>query len=233
MPGKDLAMTELIAGDWRAIPYPDAGSLIARFQQAWIAVLPRGVHPEKANILPRAVRAMPLVCYRRTLLCEVETVRTPDDLSIAAFLYGPFGIRLIDGQSTVIHELNEFHGVQLDHPEEAVAYGRFFCSAVHGGEGRFEIVETPDQLGGAKLSASVRDGIAPMAAEQQDGIWLLSATVRYGQTLFQTRFRLDRDGLMEMVDDDVLEVMEELRPERFESPFRILPYPPTAEGRQP
>jgi hypothetical protein len=217
---------QLMSGDWREIPYPKDGALVRRFQDVWLASLPPDVHAEKTNIHPRIVRAMPLVCYVRTLLCEVETVREPDEISIAAFLYGPFGIRLIDGKSAIIHDLNESAGVLLETAEQAATYGRFFCNAVHGDEGRFQVIEAAEQLGDATPADATRDRLGPMQAEPQDDSWRLSGTVRYGNTLFWAAFDLTREGLISMVDDDLLEMFDALPSERFEHPFRISTLPP-------
>jgi hypothetical protein len=221
----------LMAGDWREITYPEDGALVRRFQDVWLASLPPDAHAEKTNIHPRIVRAMPLVCYARTLLCEVETVREPDEMSIAAFLYGPFGIRLIDGKSATIHDLNESEGVLLETAEQAAAYGRFFCNAVHGDEGRFQVIEAAEQLGDATPADATRDRLGPMQAEPQDDRWRLSGTVRYGNTLFRAAFDLTREGLISMVDDDLLEIIDGLPGERFECPFRICPLPPRDGGK--
>lgn len=227
-------MHPIIAGDWRDVPSSDAGALVGKFQEAWFQSLEPGTHAASVNIQPKVVRAMPLPCYARTLLCEVETVRDPDALSIAAFLYGPFGIRLVDGFSAMVHTLNESVGVLLETAEQAAAYGRFFCSAVHGSEGRFEVIEVPEQLGDLRLAEDTQERIGPMKAERDDDRWRLRAMVRYGNALFLAVFSLDRQGLIEMVDDEPLEVLEMedgLVGERFEAPFRLLAFPSTDENK--
>lgn len=218
-------MSRLIAGDWRSIAFPDGGALTARFQEAWIEALPPGVHSENANIHPKAVFAMPLACYPRTLLCEVETVRDPEYLSIAAFLYGPFGVRLIDGNSTMIHDLNFLEGILLETPEQAAAYGRFFCSAVHGEQGRFEVIEAETQLGSSRIAATSLQRIGAMTAHPNGDRWQLSGVVRYADALFAATFGLDREGLLVMEDEQPLEALEGHRAERFEAPFRLIAFP--------
>jgi hypothetical protein len=215
----------LIPGDWRRIAAPDAGQLVGRFQMALIELLPPGVHPEKVNMLPKAVRAMPLRCYAQTLLCEVETVRDLEALSTAAFLFGPFGIRIINGSSAMLHDLNEAVGVVLDTPDQAAAYCRFFCSAVHGDLGRFEAIEAEDQLGMVALSDDTRNRIGPIRAVAEGDKWQLATVVRYDNALFWCEFRLDRDGLIVMTTNDPLDLIELPVAESFDFPFRRLPLP--------
>ena len=103
----------------------------------------------------------------------------------------------------------------LDTPARALAYLRLFCTAVHGEGGRFAILETAEGLADAEIAP-------PRITEEAREALLAEATVRYQDQLFRCCFRLRRDGMVEMQDDEPLPAAA-LPPERRSGAWRLFP----------
>ena len=125
-------------------------------------------------------------------------------------------ILLLDGSSDPIHETNDEDDMELTEAT-ALDYLRFFCYFVHGREGRFLIVENlddspldQDKLRGKDfdpdLFSIVQAAIRPatLDAITDDGDFKTSAVVLYGNTLFSARFLMTEEGMVEMIDDELL-----------------------------
>ncbi len=222
----DWAGRPLIPGDWRELHLHDALPLLLRF------ALISGDARAKALFIehwPSRVRAMRPGFYPGWVLVEVQARLADASMGLCNFLYGPLGQMLVDGTSAPIHALNA-HGVLAIQDDAAAAdYLRFFCSAVHGDDGRFQIIEHLDALaylagvdGGVQPGGPADGlGIEPLDIRRDGDKYLASATVLYGTELFEAQFSVGLDGLIEMVDDTALAAVR-VRSEEFRSPFRIL-----------
>lgn len=127
---------------------------------------------------------------------------------VAPFLYGPLGPLLIDGNSTLTHDINELKHINIEEKENACDYLRYFCSAVHGDEGPFYIIEEPSRFVELvsfydlfDLPEFVTQHAKPIVARRTAEGWQMDALVFYGTALFKSRFMVSLNGLIEMTDD--------------------------------
>ncbi len=179
---------------------------------------------ERADFRLERLQAMPLTCYPRHLLCEQEVVLFGKPAK-AAFLFGEEGVTILDGNSAPLHDLNEMLPLNLSDDEAVLEYVRLFCSAVHGDDGRFQLVEKLEDL--ALYNHGDTEALAPLfkppSLRKAGTEWRLSGTVRYGRNVFTSEFRLEPGGNIEMVDDQPLEVELACGPDRFHLYCRGLP----------
>jgi hypothetical protein len=163
--------------------------------------------------------------YRRFRLMEVLR-GGPDDPGRSYFLVGHDGanLRRLDGQSALLHEINDIEGaLMLDSPQRVDDYLRFFCWATHADEGSFllpryfremPLAEPPDAEERVKLrerdwritSVTVEEatklGFEADPGEPTPGF--RRATVAYGEGLFEAVFSIEMSGAVQMVDDEPL-----------------------------
>ena len=90
-----------------------------------------------------------------------------------------------------------------------VDYLKFFCFFVRGEEGPFMIAEgmaDPDMPTDLEpgMARVVEGSLHPVTLEGQDaeGNYEATAVVYYGNAMFSARFRIYKDGMVEMLDDD-------------------------------
>ena len=218
----DLPIRRLIPGDWKLIPPEPAMRLSQRFRDSvGPSFLARF---DRAELRLERVRAMPLSCYPRHLLCE-QQVMLYGEVTAAAFIFGDEGVTLIDGSSAPLHDLNEALPLNLEDDKSVREYIRLFCSAVHGGDGRFQLIENEEDLAPYLEgdTATFARYVVPTALHKAGDHWRLKGTVRYGRNIFKAEFRLERSGNIEMVDDEPLDVELPSGPDRFNQYFRGLP----------
>ncbi len=227
----DIPLPRLIPGDWKLIPPGAAMRLSQRFRDTLGPSFLRQF--DRSELRLDRVRAMPLSCYPRHLLCE-QQITLHGETTAAAFLFGDEGVTLIDGSSAPLHDLNEALPLNLGSEKAVREYIRLFCSAVHGGEGRFQLIESEEDLAPyafGEMQAFAKY-VAPSALHKVGDHWRLSGTVRYGRNIFKAEFRLEASGNMEMVDDEPLGVELPCGPDSFTHNFRGMPdcSPADAEG---
>lgn len=218
----DLPIRRLIPGDWKLIPPEPAMRLSQRFRDSvGPSFLARF---DRTELRLERVRAMPLSCYPRHLLCE-QQVMLYGEVTAAAFIFGDEGVTLLDGSSAPLHDLNEAVPLNLANEAFVREYVRLFCSAVHGGDGRFQLIESEDDLlpYADGDTAQFAKHVVPPALHKAGDHWRLKGTVRYGRSLFRAEFRLESSGNIEMVDDEPQEVTLPCGPDRFNQYFRGLP----------
>ena len=218
------AAPPLIAGDWRDLTMAESVPLLLRYAQKAESERLRRLFVEH---WPVRVRAMRPRCYPGWILAEVEAVLPDGEAGLLAFLYGPGGITTIDGSSNPIHDLNGTGALAIKEPALALDYLRFFCSAIHGEEGRFQIVESPFDLlpiADAEARAAVlaaSKSLRQASVHGGDGTYLGHGSVLYGGSLFHATFSVQPTGNITMVDDEP-GPRPRVRREPFRPPFRIV-----------
>lgn len=218
----EVELARLISGDWKVVP----GKESVRLSQRFVDTLgPSFLHRfARPDFRLERVHAMPLACYPRHLLCEQE-VSLFGEVSAAAFIFGAEGVTILDGNSAPLHDINEALPLSLESEEAVLEYVRLFCSAVHGGEGRFQLLESVADL--APYNHGDVEALAPhvrpptLQANRAD--WRVKGSVRYGRHVFQAEFRLERSGNIEMVDDQPLDIELACGPDKFSHLCRGLP----------
>lgn len=114
----------------------------------------------------------------------------------------------LDGKSSVIHSLN---AVDPPHISEDTGkdYLRFFCFAVQGEEGAFELFEKANEPeDGAFVGEEAEIAALAEPIDEQgrgeNGEFLYEALVHYGRSLHRSRFSVPSDGRILMLDDSSL-----------------------------
>ncbi|MGV8853043.1 MAG: hypothetical protein ACOH2L_00210 [Devosia sp.] len=173
------------------------------------------------------MRALELDVYPDWLLIECQAQINSESVALFNFMFGPSGAILLDGRAEVLRAFNKLIGLNIVDPQAAGQYLSFFCSAVRSGLGRFEIIGSITDLAFSQgttrsQKTAVRRELRPMTNLQPDGESLLfQTTVRYGPSLFRTRFRVPPAGQVEMLEDLEIAFEATLDTELFEGPFRI------------
>ncbi|MHB1326734.1 MAG: hypothetical protein ACYC2K_00900 [Gemmatimonadales bacterium] len=218
------AVPPLISGDWRNLIVAESIPLLLRYAQNAESDRLRRLFVEN---WPVRVRAMRPRFYPGWILAEVQAVLPDGVAGLLAFLYGPGGIVTIDGSSNPIHELNGTGALDIKGLPQALDYLRFFCSAIHGDEGRFQIVESASDLlpvDDAAARAAVLEAaksLSHASVHGDEGAYTGHGSVLYGGSLFNASFSIESTGGITMIDDDPLTRLP-VRRELFRPPFRIV-----------
>ena len=116
----------------------------------------------------------------------------------------------LDGKSDEINQVNAKGSLKL-RDEYVLDYLRFFTFFVHGGEGPFYILESPDDvLLPADLNDADRESICEHAKPavlhglNNAGQFFCEATIYYGKELFNVDILVDSSGMIEMLDDHTI-----------------------------
>lgn len=152
------------------------------------------------------LRSLPLEFYPGWHLLEGLARYSSNAAGVFRMLIGPDDLLLLDGTSPPIHDLNT-RALRLDNNRVGTQYLRFFCGAVHGEAGPFSIVERIGMLKlnpalGADEVAQVKAAVRPVRRGRGASADVLSAAVLHGGALFRTRFRVQPQGMVEMLDDE-------------------------------
>lgn len=204
------------SGDWTDLQSDAAGNAVDRlraaFPEAWGEGVAEGV---------RAVRRMEMSCYPGFDAVEVLFQFEDDDRQKKSqlALLGPEIAFWVTGASPGLHELNSMRRedgkphLDISTEESAAEYLRFFCSAVHGDDGPFRIVPTSDELAAHMKTGElfeIPDGVfsdsamARVEGEADETAWQTNAPILYANALFRGHFRIQRSGMVEMLEDDVI-----------------------------
>lgn len=193
----------MMTGDWRVLD----DALAREFFNVLVGDQSRPREIAHSGSLD-AFRLFPLSCYPGFLSVDV-LLGGKAGPRVMWFLYGPQGTFPITGQSALLHDLNDRGLLSLDSDAAAMEYLRLFCSAVHGEEGPFILVE--DMRRYMELTGVVPDigdllfrRLKPLSCQATADGWMLQGHVLYGETLFSAQFNLTRTGLVEMIDDEVI-----------------------------
>lgn len=177
---------------------------IAELMKSHLGDLP--YNPETARI-----RFAPLPFYKYFSLLEIDDSTWPRTAGPLWFVGNHSFLRHLDGSSAPIHDANQLGAVSIT-AENAAGYMEFFCFFVHGDEGPFFVVERGDHpvFDTTRLTAEQADQIAGFVkparylGTTESGIHEISATILYGNALFDARFAVTGIGMIEMIDDEPL-----------------------------
>lgn len=126
---------------------------------------------------------------------------------VAAFLAHDDGIERLTGVSPPIHAANAALGPILT-GDTRLAYLRFFCFFVRGGEGPFYLLE---DAGSPHVPEESRAAVAPHATPAEllgrfpDGQARAASVVAYGRGLFVAEFAIESSGMVTMLQDAPLD----------------------------
>ena len=223
-----MSLPPLIPGDWKKLEGDDAFRLGQRYADSLSLSFMRNFGAREFRQVD-GIRAMPLACYPRHLLCEVG-LEIRGTSMVSAFLFGAEGLTILDGTSHLIHDLNLRISLNLGTEAAALDYTRFFGSAVHGEEGRFQFLTMESELEpfAATEFAKLRHHVRLPVVTRNGATWMVKGTVRYGRHLFHSTFDLQSNGLIEMVQDEGIDCILPCGPDMFDNLSRGAPI--CAEG---
>ena len=213
------------AGPWRA----RTGDAAAPLVDALASLLRPRAEPTQAAVLADGVstlRTLALSCYPGWQLCEAR-VRYAGQDGALAFLVADAGALLITGDSTAIHALNQAVGLALPDPESAIDYARLFCSLLRSEAGRYQVIESADQIAWRAdaepaLVQRVASTLHPVRHTGTDGdAFALEACILYGANLICARLKVYPGGQVEMPEDTPIAADLPVYPERFEGAVRL------------
>lgn len=131
-----------------------------------------------------------------------------DTADTAYVLHGTGGTEWLNGESSPIHEVNEYESLALS-ADLVEPYLRFFLHFLRSDQGAFVLIESPDQLrlqegASAETSAlsQLRGEIMALTSRGlSDDRYEFDGTVAYADVLFHATFAVAIDGNVEMIDD--------------------------------
>lgn len=150
-----------------------------------------------------------LTFYNDVLLLELSAGSESSKHGPFWYLYNEKLQVYLDGSSAPIHDMNE--NVQIAVSAENVTdYVRFFGFFVHGDKGPFFIVENADfpAFDRKKIDflilKKIKDSCKKLELSEvsDNGFMTVSGTVLYGNGLFNAKFAVTLNGMIEMIDDD-------------------------------
>lgn len=201
-------------GDWADLDANVAGAVIDRvhsaFPRAWGEGVIEGI---------RAVRSLAMSCYPGFEAVEV-LFRFDNRAPVSQVaLLGPQIAFWVTGVSKGLHELNAMQAedgrshLDISDEQRACEYLCFFCSAVHGDEGPFRIVEDMAAFKAHMQEGSIYDispdafetaGLIRIEDEFGETAWQIEVPLIYSNTFFCSSFKIKRSGEVEMIEDDCI-----------------------------
>jgi hypothetical protein len=217
-------------GDWHDLEGEEALATVLSVCR-WVSMHSREPNLAREWSIDR-VRVRPLPCYKDALLAEFAGYADHSRPGLINVILLDDGMVLLNGSSTAFHELNMTMRPQLQTAAGRLDYLLMFMNWVHGEDGRFQPVGTPEDLM-ARLDPeagfTIPDGmLAPMEEEEApedatDGTVRFAGTVLYGNSLFVTAMHVYPNGMVEMIDDEPLMTDIPVRPEQLIGPLLVTP----------
>lgn len=254
----DAPCFPLVPGPWLPLDADESRAFLDRLGE--MLARSQGTAAFTRHMPVSGLRAMPLSFYPGWLIVEAEASPASGFVGTFDVLYGPRFMWVIDGDSHMIHDLNAGRisklagvaveagsvdvladGVFLPSPLTALDehsgpdYLRFFCPCLWREHGPFWPIESMDSalLESAAAEAEWRERARPMAMTRVDGALEARVLIGYGDALFDSTFRIERNGVVSMVSDELI-ARQALRPQRYHSPLRNLrPAPKPNDAGQP
>lgn len=200
----------IIPGSWRTLSGDMALSTVIAICE-WLED-ERGIRNLAIDWCIDRARVRNLSCYEDTVLVELAGHAGYGRPGLINVIVHEDGMALLNGTSAVIHDLNTELPPLLDTHHQRLDYLHLFMNWVHASEGRFQPVSTQAELHARLLP----DGIEAAAAadlipftetapdEETKALAHYAGTVLYGGSLFRAIMAIFPQGIVEMIDDDVL-----------------------------
>jgi hypothetical protein len=175
------------------------------------------------------VRVRDMACHGEAVMAEVQGYAAGGRPGLATLYMTPRSTVAGDGGSAWIHDLNDREQPRLHSEAACTDYLRLFLNQVRNEGKRFEPVETETELlararDPEALSRLISPHVRPIerVGTNDDGFFILRATVCYGDALFTAFFQLTPTGLIEMIDDHELMTGLPILPEDMDGPFVMI-----------
>ena len=191
--------------DWQDEGPAELADTIARLASA----LPKHGSPPSRLIENQALRSrrVALPFYPGWNAVEV-LIELDSELASLMALESDQHVVLVDGSSSQIHLLNQQCPIAIETHQQAEAYLRIFCGAIHADKGPFRIVASSKDLavyarpGEAIRLAQAQERVLPITVKPgEEGSWIASAQILYSDALFATTLEIHANGGVTMIDD--------------------------------
>jgi len=124
-------------------------------------------------------------------------------------IYKPGDVNVINWTNQAIYETNEKAPIFLER-NNVIEYVKFFFNYVRGRHGRFQIIETIDDirwqieppLQGRKVMQEMLEPVT-FVSQDEDGTFNLEAYMVFKDSLFKTKVHAKKDGLVSMSDEEL------------------------------
>ena len=229
----------LVSGEWEV---HDKEAVIKKLLRIWPRLVPNfGFGLTEVS----AVRSRELPFYPSATLHEGYCREKDGFAGYLTWIDTPETTVHLTGSSPPIHQLNSRLPIDLTDEAKAKEYLRFFCSAVHGQNGGFLVVESQDDLPyvtppETPLDSKITDRIQPLSLTRFEGEaddegktptgWKTECTIQYGRDLFFSKMVVGLDGRVEMLEDDLQIEGLELITEKFKTGMRTFQSPHAGES---
>ncbi|MGE4559289.1 MAG: hypothetical protein AB7E77_03730 [Desulfobulbus sp.] len=186
-----------------------------------------GLVTEQALGTARSVREAIPIFYPGWHIAEISVTGPNDVLATLSFLVNDQSVIPILGASTPIHKLNEKGALSLTNEGSVASYLRFFCNAVRADEGPFRIIENVAQIPLLEACSEINDReiarlIPQIEITKQEGdAWTTKALINYCNGLFLAHFKIQASGMIEMVGDELVMDLKNVKRERIVSGLRF------------
>jgi len=151
----------------------------------------------------------PLPFYPGYRLLEI-TDRSNNPTRKRFVIYKPDHIVAMDYTNTPLYALNKSCPIALSQ-ENVIGYAQFFFNFVHGKHGKFQVVESVDEINWKEepppnARRSLAQMIKPMNIErfEEDGTYVLSANIIFKNALFQCNITAKQNGIVRLSQEKVL-----------------------------
>jgi TPR repeat protein len=208
------ALPPLFSAAWQLVEGAERRQEIARVRQGAVS------NVDLSD--PRRLRKVAVDFYPGASLFELEVGRG-GTVGILTYIRKDDQFVRIDGRSAQIHTLSASAPIRVDTLPAAVAFLRFFMSAVQGEDGLFRIVDDEHDLHWhASAPPAVRTAIADRIkrldlSASSSGGWNATATVDYGRGLYYVDLWLKPNGQVDMLNDTPFAADLPVATERFDS----------------
>lgn len=148
--------------------------------------------------------------YDHSSLIRASDPGWGNDKPALYFLLASEELYPLNGQSIEIHEHNAKESINLTR-DNAIEYLRFFGFFVKAKDGQFLVIETvDDHFVPEDISEHARRALeqylrpAKIVSETEQGSFLCSANILYGNALFASTFEVKQDGTIDILQDEPL-----------------------------
>lgn len=160
--------------------------------------------PRNATLL-----AMPLSFYTQARFLDISDHSINPPRRIYA-VETPAGVSILDWTNRPIYALNA-QNKPFFNESSVLEYVRFFFSLVRGPRGRFQIVESIDDIAWKDeppptARKAIGNLIEPVriVGTDPDGTWHLSVRLLFRDSLFRARVAVHADGIVDMDDEELV-----------------------------
>lgn len=143
--------------------------------------------------------------YSETSLVKVINFATLPNTS-KTFISSPSSLLKLDGTQEAIKEANDTFGLFLT-KENVIRYASFFFSMLQTPDGKFKLIETVEDIPFSsaiedELLHSLSELISPPTVKQEEDGFLITASILYGQTLYDAEVTVSKTGTVEIRNEE-------------------------------